>query len=62
LYYYLASDLFEAAATPDEDESIEVMRVSIDQAKRMVEDGGIEDSKTALGICLAGEYLKIGNR
>lgn len=62
MHYYLASDLFAAAAPPDEDECIEIMTVSLDQAKQMIKDGSIEDSKTALGIYLAGDYLKIGDR
>jgi ADP-ribose pyrophosphatase len=62
MYYYLASDLFAAAATPDEDEDIEIMTASIDQAKRMIREGSIIDSKTALGIYLAIDYLNNGDR
>jgi len=62
MYYYLASDLFAASAPPDEDEYIELMTASLDQAKQMIKEGNIIDSKTALGLYMAIDYLKIGDR
>ncbi|MCG6534642.1 MAG: NUDIX hydrolase [Syntrophales bacterium LBB04] len=60
MYYYLAADLFEEAATPDADEYIELMTATIDQAKQLIKEGSIVDSKTALAIYLTIDYLKIG--
>jgi ADP-ribose pyrophosphatase len=60
MYYYLASDLFAASAPPDEDEVIEIMTASIEEAKQMIKDGSVIDSKTALGIYLTIDYLKLG--
>ncbi len=58
MYYYLATDLFAAFLPPDLDEVIEVVPTSFQEALAMMKDGRIADSKTALGITLAWEYLK----
>lgn len=58
MYYYLAMDLFEAALPPDQDEVIEVVPTTFEEAFAMMRNGGIIDSKTALGITLAWEHLK----
>jgi len=58
MYYYLATDLFAAALPPDVDEVIELVPTSFPEAMAMMQSGQIIDSKTALGITLAWEYLK----
>jgi len=58
MYYYLATDLFAAALPPDVDEVIELVPTSFPEAMAMIRKGQIIDSKTALGITLAWEYLK----
>ncbi len=58
MHYYLATDLFAAALPPDQDEVIEVVPKSFEDAFAMMKDGRIIDSKTALGITLAWEHLK----
>ena len=49
---YLARDLREGAATPELDEQIEVLRMPLSQAMRMVADGRIHDGKTLIGLSL----------
>ncbi|SEM10431.1 ADP-ribose pyrophosphatase [Syntrophus gentianae] len=58
MHYYLAMDLFSATLPPDADEVIEIVPTSFQDAIAMVRNGQIIDSKTALGITLAWEYLK----
>jgi len=58
MYYYLAMDLFAAALPPDHDEVIELVPTSFQDALAMMKNGLIIDSKTALGITLALDYLK----
>ena len=58
MYFYLADALFEAPLPSDEDEIIETIRFPLKEAVRMVHDGSVIDSKTALGIILANEYLE----
>jgi sulfopyruvate decarboxylase TPP-binding subunit len=43
---------------PDEDEDIETIRVTREEAMAMIADGTICDSKTALGILLARDCLQ----
>lgn len=57
MHYYLARDLFPAPLPPDDDEDIEVVRVSREEARKMINNGEICDSKTALGLLMALEYL-----
>lgn len=58
MHYYLAFDLIEAPLPPDEDECIETLTCPLAEALRMIRDGRIADSKTALAILLAAEYLR----
>ena len=58
VYLYVAEDLSEGVANPDEDEFIEIEKYSIDEAVKMVFDGKIEDIKTVAGILAAKQLLK----
>lgn len=58
MYYYLALDLFARPLPPDEDEFIETLAVSLQEADHMIRTGRILDTKTALGIVLALSWLK----
>lgn len=58
MHFYLAFDLIEAPLPPDEDEFIETMTCPLSDALRMVRDGRIVDSKTALALLLAADYLR----
>ncbi|KQC04536.1 MAG: NUDIX hydrolase [Methanoculleus sp. SDB] len=56
IYLFEASGLCPSDAhMPDEDEMIEVVRVSRDEVHSMIEDGSIVDAKT---ICLAYRCLR----
>jgi ADP-ribose pyrophosphatase len=58
MYFFLARDLFRLQLPPDEDEFIETLTVSFEEAEAMIETQQIIDVKTALGICLATAWLK----
>jgi len=49
---YLARDLREGTARPELDEQIEVLRVPLSQAMRMIAEGKIHDGKTLIGLSL----------
>lgn len=54
---FLAEELEEAPLPPDDDEEIEVERVPLAEAVRMVERGELRDAKTITGILLAARQL-----
>jgi ADP-ribose pyrophosphatase len=58
MHFYLAFDLIRAPLPPDEDEFIETMTCPLTDALRMIRDGRIVDSKTALAVLLAADYLR----
>jgi ADP-ribose pyrophosphatase len=58
MYFFLARGLFPLHLPPDEDEFIETLTVSFEEAEAMIKTGQIVDVKTALGICLAAAWLK----
>jgi ADP-ribose pyrophosphatase len=49
---YLARDIREGTATPELDEHIEVLRMPLSQAMKMIADGKIHDGKTLIGLSL----------
>lgn len=56
IHLYKATDLIETGIEPDEDEFIELLFVSLTEAKEMIKTGKIIDSKTIIGIL---SYLQI---
>lgn len=58
MHYFLALDLFPAPLPPDDDESIDVFTASLDEALALIKRGDIKDSKTALAVYLAADYLR----
>lgn len=58
MYFFLARELFRLHLPPDEDEFIETLTVSCEEAEAMIKAKQIIDVKTALGICLASAWLK----
>jgi ADP-ribose pyrophosphatase len=58
MYFFLARKLFRLQLPPDEDEFIETLTVSFEEAEAMIKTKQIVDVKTALGICLAAAWLK----
>lgn len=53
IHIFLASDLTEGRATPDEDEYLEVVTMPMEEALSMILDGSIKDSKTIIGLLMA---------
>jgi ADP-ribose pyrophosphatase len=59
MHFYLAQELYAAPLPPDDDEDIEIVRMSPGKAKGKLRRGEIRDVKTALGITLAMERLSL---
>lgn len=59
LWVYLATDLTETARNLEEDEFVEIVRVTFARAFEMIADGEIEDAKTIIGLLLAAPRLGI---
>lgn len=57
MWLYLATDLRETQQRLEEDEAIEIVRVSIDRALQMITDNEIEDAKTIIGLLIAAPRL-----
>ena len=57
MWLYLATDLTETAQRLEDDEMIEVVRLSIERALQMITDGEIEDAKTIIGLMLAAPRI-----
>jgi ADP-ribose pyrophosphatase len=65
MHLYLATDLAAVAddddrLTPDEDEHLELSRVTIDEALALVEAGGIRDAKTILAVLMVDRLRRNG--
>jgi ADP-ribose pyrophosphatase len=59
LWVYLATELTETQQSLEDDELVEVLRVSFPRALEMIASGEIEDAKTIIGLMLAAERLGI---
>jgi ADP-ribose pyrophosphatase len=57
MWVYLATELTETSQRLDEDEVIEVVRLSLTEALEMISDGEIEDAKTIIGLMLAAPRI-----
>ena len=57
MWVYLATDLTESAQKLEDDELVEIVRVSWARAFEMIADGEIEDGKTIIGLMLAAPRL-----
>ncbi|HEV8371156.1 MAG TPA: NUDIX hydrolase [Pyrinomonadaceae bacterium] len=57
MWVYLATELTETSQQLDDDELIEVVRVSLSEALEMITDGEIEDAKTIIGLMLAAPRI-----
>lgn len=60
IYLYAASDLKSTAMNPDEDEFLEVEKISIDKAVDMVLNNEIPDGKTQTLIMRVAEMMRRG--
>jgi ADP-ribose pyrophosphatase len=59
MWVYLATDLTETKASPEDDENLELVRLPFARALEMIEAGEIEDAKTIIGLTLAAARLGI---
>lgn len=57
IHYYLASDLKEGPQNFDEDEQVEVVLLSLEEAWQKILAGEIMDNKTIVGVMLAEKFL-----
>ena len=58
MHVYLARDLYESSAQGDEDERIEVVRVTPEEWERMIAAGEIRDAKSIAAWHLARPHLE----
>lgn len=58
MYVYLATGLVESAQNLDDDEEIEIIRMTFDEAMNLVESGEIDDAKTVVALLKAAVLLK----
>src|SRR3990172_9686536 len=56
MHIYLAEDLKPESLPGDEDEELEIERLTLDEAHAAIRSGKIEDAKTMLGLFLFKEY------
>jgi ADP-ribose pyrophosphatase len=59
LWVYLATELIETEQKLEDDEVVEIVRVTFPRALEMIASGEIEDAKTIIGIMLAAEHLDL---
>ncbi len=59
IHYYLATELQPAHAVGDHDEFIEVVRIPLGDALRMIDSGQFEDAKTVAAIAMATRRLGV---
>jgi ADP-ribose pyrophosphatase len=59
MHLYLATGLEPSALAADADESIEVVRLPLDEALRLIERGKICDAKTIVGLWAAARHQKM---
>lgn len=57
MWLYLATELRETQQRLEDDEAIEIVKLSIDRALQMITDNEIEDAKTIIGLLLAAPRL-----
>ena len=58
MWLYLATELTETAAGPEDDELIEIVRLPLTRALDMIATGEIEDAKTIIGLTMTAVKLK----
>jgi len=59
LWVFLATDLTQTAASCEEDEIIEVVRLPLRRALEMIATREVEDAKTIIGLLLAAQRLGV---
>ena len=61
MWLYLATQLSESKQNLDDDEIIQVVKISLEDALEMISDGEIEDAKTIIALLLTANCLKSRN-
>lgn len=56
-HLYLALDVDQKDARPEDDELLEIQRLDLNEATNLVNKGKIEDAKTIIGIWLARQFV-----
>lgn len=54
MFVFLATDLRETAQNLEEDELIEIIKITFPEAFELIKSGAIEDAKTIIGLTFAG--------
>jgi ADP-ribose pyrophosphatase len=57
MWLYMATDLTETAQRLDDDEIVEVVRLPLAHALKLIANGEIEDAKTIIGLMLAAPRI-----
>lgn len=57
MYCYLARSLFHSPLSPDADEFLNVVKLPLEEVRRLVDERSIEDSKTLAVLTLAEKFL-----
>ncbi len=57
MYTYLATELYSAPLSPDQDEFLNVVKLPLDEVMRMVRAGELDDSKSLAALILAMPFL-----
>ena len=60
MYAFLATDLSEGEAHPDEDEEVERVTMPLEQAVEMVNNGDLHDGKSIAALLIAWQRLGMG--
>lgn len=61
IHLYIATDLIESTLTPDDDETLEMVSLKLEDALEMIYTGEITDSKTIIGLFWADKLIKDRN-
>lgn len=61
IHLYIAKDLYkiEQPASPDEDEFVELMDISLEEAEEMMQDGRIYDAKTVIAVMWMRQNMSV---
>ncbi len=59
MHVFMATDLTETQQNLEEDELIEIERITFEQAFEKIKNGEIEDAKTTVGLIMAGAKFGI---
>ncbi|WP_352420047.1 NUDIX hydrolase [Proteiniborus sp.] len=62
IHIFIATEVIFGEATPEEDEYMDVVKVDINEAMDMINNGTIIDGKTIIGIFMAYESMKKNSR